>query len=71
MSKVRQDEKGLYVIAGGYIARPGPVRGYSHAFRMDSAGLVAGDDVKARHWAGTPTTKITLSDGTKLLWGHQ
>jgi hypothetical protein len=70
MSKVRKDSKGIFVVAGGYVARPGGVIGYDHAFRMDSANLQEGDEVKAIHWAGTPTTKIKLPDGTKLLWGH-
>ncbi|QSY98585.1 hypothetical protein J2J97_32290 (plasmid) [Rhizobium bangladeshense] len=70
MTKVRADGHGLFVIAGGYAARPGDVLGYSHAFRMDDGGLKEGDTVKASHWAGTPTTKIKLGDGTVLLWGH-
>lgn len=68
---VRKDGKGLFVKAGGYIARPGNVRGYDHAYRMDDAGLKEGDRVKARHRAQTPLTVITLDDGTKLHWHHE
>lgn len=67
MSVIREDEKGLFVIAGGYKARPGSVGGYSHAFRMDDAGLRKGDRVKARHVAGSPLICITL-EHAKIYW---
>ena len=68
MTLVRSDKRGLFVRAGGYIARPGDVGGYSHAMRMDSADLKAGDHVKARHLAGNPIVKLTLADGAILYW---
>lgn len=71
MTVVREDADGLYVKAGGYIARPGAVRGYSHAYRMDDGGLKAGDTVKARHSAGTELTIVTLPDGSKTRWHHK
>jgi hypothetical protein len=71
MTKVRSDSEGLFVKAGGYIARPGPVLGESHAYRMDDGGLKEGDDVKARHTPGTQITVITLSDGKKTRWHHE
>jgi hypothetical protein len=70
-SVVHKDAKGLFVKAGGYVARPGGVRGYDHAYRMDDGGLKEGDRVKARHKAQTPLTVITLDDGTKLHWHHE
>lgn len=70
MAVVRRDEIGLYVVAGGRIARPGNVVGYSHAFRMDDGGLKVGDKVKARHIPQTPLTKVTLDDGAELRWHH-
>lgn len=70
MTVVRQDAKSIYVIAGGYIARPGAVNGYSHAYNMSDGGLKKGDLVKARHIAQTPTTKVTTPDGTELRWHH-
>jgi hypothetical protein len=68
MSLIRQDALGLFVIAGGYKARPGPVRGYDHAYDMSDGGLKAGDRPVARHIAGTPLIRITLADGRKLVW---
>lgn len=71
MTVVREDEKGIFVQAGGYIARPGPTRGTSHAYRMDDGGLKKGDIVKARHMAGTQLTSVTLPDGRKTIWHHE
>jgi hypothetical protein len=68
MTLIREDAKGLYVKAGGYVARPGNVGGYDHVYRMDTAGLKKGDHVKARHMAGTPLTRLKLSDGIVLFW---
>ena len=67
-TKVRRDDKGLYVRAGGYVFRPGPINGYGHAHDMSDAGLAEGTQVKASHFAGTPTGRIRLADGRKLLW---
>lgn len=71
MTLVREDAKGLYVRAGGYVARPGNVRGYDHAYRMDRALLQAGDRVKARHLAGSPITRLRLEGGVVLHWHHE
>lgn len=71
MTKVRKDKHGLFVKAGGYIARPGPVRGNSHAYRMDDGGLKEGDTVKAHHQAQTQLTIITLPEGRKTRWHHE
>lgn len=68
-TKIRRDEHGLYVRAGGYVFRPGPINGYSHAYDMSDAGLKEGDEVKASHVAGTPTGRIRLADGRQLRWG--
>lgn len=68
MSVIRQDAKGLYVIAGGYTGRPGGVGGYDHAMRMDDGGLKKGDRVKAAHVAGNPLIRIKLENGVKLYW---
>jgi hypothetical protein len=70
MTVVREDKISLFVVAGGYVARPGPLPGYDHAHRMDSAKLRKGDKVKARHIPGSELTKVTLDDGTVLHWGH-
>lgn len=70
MAVVKEDAEGIFVIAGGYKARPGNVAGYDHAYRMDDAGLKAGDRVKAAHRGGTPTTKVTLESGQVLIWHH-
>lgn len=71
MAIVREDEDGLFVEAGGYIARPGAVRGYAHAFRMDDGGLVPGAVCKARHVAGSQLTRITTTAGDVLHWHHE
>lgn len=68
MSVIRQDSHGLFVIAGGYCARPGAVGGYSHAYNMTDGGLKAGDMVRARHIAGTPLIKLKLSPDVQLAW---
>ena len=68
---VRSDNLGLFVRAGGYVARPGDVTGYSHAYDQSDGGLKAGDYVKAYHLSGSPLTQITLSDGRKLVWTHE
>jgi hypothetical protein len=70
LTRVRKDAKGLLIRAGGYVSRPGNVRGYAHAYRMDDGGLKEGDYVKARHRAGTPLSVITLDDGSKIFWHH-
>jgi len=66
---VREDEQGLYLVAGGVKARPGSLSGYGHAWRMDDGGLKAGDKVVARHRGGTPLVSITLPDGGTTIWG--
>lgn len=68
MTLVREDEKGLYVIAGGVTARPGAVNGYGHAYRMDDGGLTKGDKVDAKHSSGTQMVRIKLPDGTITRW---
>ena len=70
MSLVRKDESGLFVRTGGYVFRPGPINGYSHAFDMDDAGLSEGDQVKAKHRGGSTLANITLSDGTRRVWAE-
>jgi hypothetical protein len=32
------DSQGIFVRAGGYVARPGAVRGYSHAMDISDGG---------------------------------
>lgn len=68
MSVICQDSAGLFVKAGGYIARPGDVGGYSHAFDMSDGGLKKGDRVKASHMTGAPIVKLRLEGGKVLHW---
>jgi len=68
MSVIRSDAHGLFVVAGGYCARPGAVGGYSHAYNMSAGGLKARDMVRAHHVAGSPLIKIKTHDGTVLHW---
>lgn len=68
MALVRKDARGLYVISGGVTARPGAIRGYGHAYRMDDGGLAAGDKVDARHIGGTPMVRLKLPNGQITRW---
>ncbi len=67
MAKIWQDERGVYVKAGGYVARPGAVVGYMHAYNMGDYGLTKGRTVKAQHIAGTPLVKVTIG-GAVRYW---
>jgi len=71
MALVREDDEGIYVISGGVTARPGAVRGYGHAYRMDDGGLAKGDKVSASHVGGTPMVRLKLPDGTVTRWHCQ
>lgn len=71
MTKVWKDAEGLYVIAGGYVARPGSVAGRGHALRMDDGGLSEGETVVARHRGGTQLTTVRLADGRMTHWHHE
>jgi hypothetical protein len=68
MALVRKDEQGLFVICDGVIARPGNVRGYDHALRMDGGGLAAGEKIRCRQLSGSPLVKLKLPDGTFVFW---
>ena len=71
MTVVKKDGVSLFVVVGGHKARPGPVRGFSHAYDMGSADLKEGDQVKARHLAGSQITRLVTADGTVLHWHHE
>lgn len=71
MTKIRKDQTSIFVIAGGYVARPGPVRGFDHAYDMSEGDLVEGDTVKAHHIGGSSITKIVTSTGRTLHWHHE
>lgn len=68
MAVIREDDRGLFVRAGGYRGRPGGVLGYDHALDMSDGGLKAGDRVKARHISQSPLIKLRLDDGRVLFW---
>ena len=51
MAKIKEDEFGLYVIAGGWIARPF----FGTAFQK-------GDDVKSHHFGGSTKAGVTVTD---------
>lgn len=70
-TKVRSDDKGIYVRTDGKVFRPGEINGYSHAYIMNDGGLSAGDPVKAHHMAGTPLCKITLANDIIIVWGTE
>jgi hypothetical protein len=68
MALVRKDEQGLFVICDGVIARPGNVRGYDHALRMDGGGLTGGEKVPCRQLSGSPLVKLKLPDDAVVFW---
>jgi hypothetical protein len=71
MALIHEDQDGLYLFAGGWKARPtDSLPGWDHVFRTDAAHLKRGDKVKAKHIAGTQCNKLTLDDGTVLVWKH-
>jgi hypothetical protein len=70
MPKVKEDDQGIFIQTGGYIFRPGDINGCAHAYEMDDGGLRKGDDVKARHVAGSQLAKLKLADGSVRYWGN-
>lgn len=50
-TKIKKDELGLYVIAGGYIARPF----WGTCFKE-------GDEVKSHHFSGSTRAGVTVTD---------
>jgi len=68
---VREDERGVFIQIGGIKARPGAITGYSHAYRMEQAGLKAGEHVLARHVPETELVEIRLPDGARLRWADE
>lgn len=50
-TKIKKDELGLYVIAGGYIARPF----WGTCFKE-------GDEVKSHHFGGSTRAGVTVTD---------
>ncbi len=67
MAVIKEDDRGIFVQAGGYVARPGDAVGYAHAYDMSAGGLVKGDRVAARHLSGTPLIRIKIGDAV-LHW---
>ena len=68
MSRIREDQFGIYIRLNGSRHRPGDVTGYSHAYDMDAGGLKTGDSVKAVNVGQSPLIKITLDNGRVLRW---
>lgn len=68
MARVREDERGIFVIQNGLRFRPGPVNGYAHAYDMSDGGIKKGDMVKARHVSQSMLVRIRLDDGRVLHW---
>jgi len=50
-TKVKEDFLGLYVLAGGYVARP-----------FNGTRFKEGDEVKAHHFGGSTRAGVTISD---------
>lgn len=69
VTKVRSDEKGIYVRTNGDVFRPGLICGYAHAHDMSDGGLVQGAEVRVHAVSGTTTCNVRLADGRSLRWG--
>ena len=67
MARVWRDERGLFVRVDGYVARPGKVPGYSYNNDMSDGGLKEGDNIPARHLAGSPLVRVNAPFGT-VIW---
>lgn len=67
-AKVHEDEHGVFIRTGGYLFRPGGVRGYDHAYDMSDGGLKKGDTIKAAHIGGTQMARLRFEDGSKRYW---
>ena len=60
MTKVRQDEIGIYVMSGGYIARP-----------FNPTKIVSGSTVKARHIGGSHYQKVDSEQWSNSGMAHE
>ena len=69
MSKIRSDDRSIYLITNGTIYRPGPIIGFDHAYEMGDGDLKEGEKVKARAMSGSQICKIRLDDGRIIHWG--
>jgi hypothetical protein len=54
---IKEDEKGLYLLCDGCIARPSP-GDFVHGYRMNDGGLVEGQYVKVKRLAGTDLVQL-------------
>jgi hypothetical protein len=69
MSIVHQDAKGLYVVSGGYKARPLNRNGYTPGHRSDDGGLKKCDRVICSYDPGASLIKLNLrGGGPELHW---
>jgi hypothetical protein len=75
MTLIREDEHGLYVRVGGYVARPqitNNALAYVLLHRLTPTSFSAGDGTKAHHLAGSPLVKVGdelwFTHGESLFW---
>jgi len=69
-SKVRTDDKGIFIRVDDTKFRPGKVNGYDHVHDMTDGALKVGDPVRVFHRAGTPLCRVTLPNGKVLVWAN-
>jgi hypothetical protein len=68
VTKIREDEHGVYVRTGGYLFRPQRNERYRNHFRRgDALGFPVETEVKARHIGGTELAKV--NDQTWFSYG--
>jgi hypothetical protein len=55
MTKIKSDEKGLFVITGGWVGRPNSKddHGLGMAYKLKISSFKVGDEVKAHHFGGS------------------
>jgi hypothetical protein len=69
-ARIKEDEKGLYLLCDGCIARPFP-GGIEYECRMDDGGLKAGDYTKVLRLAGTDLVQLyglAQWEGERFNW---
>lgn len=67
-ARIHSDDRGVFVRAGGYAARPSDNGQLEHGYPTHDGNLKAGDHVVANHVSGKLLIRLRLEDGTALIW---
>jgi hypothetical protein len=68
-TKVKADEHGLYVRAGGILFRPIMPIGFQHLLK-DGTSFKEGDEVSASHVGGSPLGRVRSGTVKEMWFGH-